>query len=650
MPFTVDSPDYHLSPFSGMNRNHWVAACTHLLSGAFSHISPKSGRMDLPQRSEILYPRANDPRSRRNEANFEAIARSFLLAAPLLHEQPDLELHGQRVGDWYTQSLSFVSDPQHPDNLYEAIGGQEDSFPTQAEVEGAALVICLWESREALWDQWPQALKDQVAALLHRLAHRQTHGHNWRFFNVLMLSFLKAEGYAYSEIMMQDHLHNLLAWQAGDGWYRDGKHFDYYCPWAFHMYAPIWEQKIGRNYYPDIAEDFAGYRRTFLDTYPLLFARNGACSLWGRSGMYRFAASAALSAGFLDPDAAHDPGWARRICSGNLLQFLSHPDFLQDKVPTPGWFGTFAPMLQPYSCAASPFWLAKAFGALSLSADHPFWTARENEGLWPNIDGVQTSVLSGPGLVVSNHASDGQTQLLSQKVSGKMAPDPNYLRLAYHTAFPWQLSDDDGLSSMGLSVREGSTEGWKEPMTRSYAGSDKGTHHSRYGFGYGNTYQCMDMAIRFCDGGFLLVGRLRIANAYDWCLSGHALPITSAASHASGTTEQGHTYVQAWTETRRVAVAYISGPDADLSLEQRDGLHPEGVPTVTPALRSSVPLYSGMPIIAVLFLQQKIGGPFDAAALDRVGISKCAPMQVDGTLDGESFAIDFREIEGRLSH
>lgn len=61
---------------------------------------------------------------------------------------------------------------------------------------------------------------------------------------------------------------------------------------------------------------------------------------------------------------------------------LQNPDFLEDNVPTLGFYGTFAPAVQIYSCRGSVYWCGKAFLSLLLPADNPFWTAVENNGPW----------------------------------------------------------------------------------------------------------------------------------------------------------------------------------------------------------------------------------------------------------------------------
>lgn len=138
-----------------------------------------------------------------------------------------------------------------------------------------------------------------------------------------------------------------------------------------------------------------------------------------------------------------DPGLARRISSGSLMQFLGREDFLYRGVPTLGFYGQFSPLVQGYSCAESPFWLGKAFLCLHLPADHPFWTARENNGIWDKLAGnrVKVTCLDGPALCFSNHQANGETILRTGKVVKRPSDEHgmwNYAKLCYNTKYPWE--------------------------------------------------------------------------------------------------------------------------------------------------------------------------------------------------------------------
>lgn len=100
--------------------------------------------------------------------------------------------------------------------------------------------------------------------------------------------------------------------------------------------------------------------------YPFMFSRDGRMNMWGRSICYRFAATAPLSLYEYDATGDVNYGWMRRIASATLMQFLESPEFLEEGIPTMGFYGPFAPAVQIYSCRGSVYWCGKAFLSLLL--------------------------------------------------------------------------------------------------------------------------------------------------------------------------------------------------------------------------------------------------------------------------------------------
>jgi hypothetical protein len=321
----------------------------------------------------------------------------------------------------------------------------------QQTVETAALVICLWLSKEEIWDTYSGEEKDRIAGFLSDFGHSNTVPQNWRLFNMLDLAFLYMNGYDVDEDIMRDHAQNILHYYAGNGWYRDGHSFDYYSCWAFNMYTAIWNTWYGYEKEPYIAARFEENSNELMKTYPDYFDRDGFTNMWGRSGIYRNAATSAFDGNLLMKNPSVDPGLARRICSGSLLQFLTRDDFLYKGVPTLGFYGPFVPLVQGYSCAESPMWLAKALLCLHLPEDHPFWTAKEELGTWEKLSKNETKVttLDGPALCMANHEANGITELRT----GKVVKDKsdlhgmwNYSKLVYNTKFPWECTPIDSAS------------------------------------------------------------------------------------------------------------------------------------------------------------------------------------------------------------
>lgn len=63
------------------------------------------------------------------------------------------------------------------------------------------------------------------------------------------------------------------------------------------------------------------------------YAGDGWTNMWGRSNIYRNAATSAFDGNMLLHESMGNPGLARRISSGSLMQFLGRDDFLYKGVP-----------------------------------------------------------------------------------------------------------------------------------------------------------------------------------------------------------------------------------------------------------------------------------------------------------------------------
>ena len=394
--------DYELSPYTGLTRESWIEAAEYLLGGIFRNIKDFEDPVVMPRKeTKVTYPHSADAVWEIKAEYFEGLARSLFIAAPLIHIKPELVINDIHIRDYYKNQILRSCTPG--DSVYvgsyaECRELSKDPNPFRAfqqTVETCALVICLWMSKAEIWDTYTKAERDVIADFLSEYAHGNTVPQNWRLFNMLDMAFLNMEGYAIDAEIMREHAQAILAYYAGDGWYRDGHSFDYYSCWAFNVYAPLWNKWYGYEHEPYLAKRFEENSNALMRTYADFFDADGFTNMWGRSNIYRNAATSAFDGNMMLRDSKADPGLARRISSGSLMQFLGREDFLYKGVPTLGFYGQFTPLVQGYSCAESPFWLGKAFLCLHLPADHPFWTAKENNGTWEKLSGkeVRTTTL-----------------------------------------------------------------------------------------------------------------------------------------------------------------------------------------------------------------------------------------------------------------
>ena len=506
MKFEPKTLDYNLSPYTGLTRESWLEAGIYMLEGIFGNIDDFEKPVIMPRKeTEITYPHLKDSpeqqKTQRSAEVFEGLTRSFFIAAPVMKNIPELTICGYSMADYYKNQVLRVC--TKGDELYvgtyedqQDITGHADPFRAfQQTVETCALVICLWVSREQIWDTYTKAEKDTIAAFLDSYAHANTVPQNWRLFNMLDMAFLHMEGYPIQKEKMMDHAQAILNYYAGDGWYRDGHSFDYYSCWAFNVYAPIWNLWYGYENAPYIAKKFEENSNKLMETYGDFFDRDGWTNMWGRSNIYRNAATSAFDGNLLLRDSRVNPGRARRISSGSLMQFLGREDFLYKGVPTLGFYGQFSPLVQGYSCAESPFWLGKAFLCLHLPADHPFWTERENNGTWDELTEkeVKVTTLDGPALCFSNHAANGETILRTGKVL-KNTDDVhgmwNYSKLAFNTKYPWEAQPTVDVEAQQYVLRDITTNHFSKANVTFWCGERNGILYRRQFFDYRLDTEC----------------------------------------------------------------------------------------------------------------------------------------------------------------
>ncbi len=529
--FKREHTDYTLSPYTGLTRDSFIDAAKYLIRGFFSGIKDiDSAPVVTRTEFDITYPHKNAgpeqlDRERRAEI-FEGLARSMFIAAPLIHEEPDLKVNGFSLREYYKKHILKVATSGNDesagsyDEMMKSAGGNPYAC-FQQTVETCALVICLDICEKEIWEDYTKEEQDTIADFLSGYAHHMTVPQNWRLFNMLDLAFLKKHGYEANDDIMLDHALAIKDYYVGNGWFRDGQSFDYYSCWAFNVYAPIWCKWYGYDNMPEIAAFFENASNELMKTYPAYFGRNGFVNMWGRSCIYRNAAVSPLAANFFFKNPTADPGVCRRVTAGALLQFLEREDFLSGGVPSLGFYGQFPPLVQGYSCAESPLWLGKAFLCLELPKDHPFWTAKEKdnfEGLSGND--VRTNVLDGPGLVFSNHAANGETILRSAKVI-KNKKDfhgmQNYAKLCYNTDFPWDSAfiRDLNVIPMSYTIKDASMTEAKTANALYHCGVKDDVFYRRAFFDYETETEmhwidAMDLADFTVPYGIFRADRMRL--------------------------------------------------------------------------------------------------------------------------------------------
>ena len=256
---------------------------------------------------------------------------------------------------------------------------------------------------------------------------------------------LKKNGYEIDDELLKGHLLWVASYHAGNGWYLE-QSYNYYTISLFVVYGTIWNRTFGDEFYPEIANVLEKSFDELMKTYTSFFARDGYMNMWARSIIYRLWISGGFPISFMLKSKPLDPGFARRLCSGSILQFTTREEFFHNDVPSLGFYGHKEYMIQSYSCPGSPFIMFLPFLALTLPEDSPFWTAKENEGFWPALGKESNRVLlDKPGITLVNHGKTGTSEIVPGKVYDD---DHNYSKLVFNTHFPWEDHNPDGGTSM----------------------------------------------------------------------------------------------------------------------------------------------------------------------------------------------------------
>ncbi|MFC5683062.1 DUF2264 domain-containing protein [Flavobacterium sp. MAHUQ-51] len=454
--FEIKNPDFQLSPETGMTKQHWKDAAMYLLEGAFSYIQSLDDPMKFPKQEGKSYPQ--------NEGQIpteklEGLCRTLFVAAPLLKENPSLTINNIKVADYYRYQITQLTNPQSASYI---VPRSKNGGPSQNLVEFGALSISLLVNPEVLWNPMSQEQKDALARTMLSYGDGPTVNSNWKFFNIFVLSFFKQQGYVVNEKLLVEYLDKSLKDYRGNGWYNDSPAYDYYSMWAFQMYGMMWSEYFGKQYYPEYAAKFTKNFSDLNANYPYLFSKNGEMIMWGRSMSYRVGAVIPFPLMGFQNDSSINYGWMRRIASGVIKQFFTHPDFMKDKVPTLGMYGPFEPAVQIYSCRGSVYWMGKIFFGLLIPDDNPFWTAKENNGAWDTEfkkDEVYNKFQGVSEILITDYPNIGASEVRAwchEKVKDdwqKFRSTENYNRLSYISAFPWQADGANGEVAMNYVIK-----------------------------------------------------------------------------------------------------------------------------------------------------------------------------------------------------
>ncbi|MEV7389205.1 DUF2264 domain-containing protein [Streptomyces sp. NPDC091215] len=429
IPFELPPENREVSPHTGYTRAHWEAVADGLLDAAWRWATPGRALLHLP---------GQPSKSGLRSDGLEGYARTFLAASFRVAGADGKDPHGWL--ERYAAGLAAGTRTPGRDDAESWPLILDHHVQGQPMVESASVALGLSLTRPWLWDRLDGDVQDRAEKWMRDALTYTPAPNNWYLFPFTVASFLESVGRGdpVTERARERALDLLETWYRGDGWYSDGdgRAFDHYNGWAFHLY-PMLDAHLSGD--AKLLDRLGPRLREHLEGFSLLFGADGAPIHFGRSLTYRFGASAAVGVGAVTGWTPLSPGASRRLISGSLRYFLDRGGVADDGLLKLGWHGPHAGSVQTYSGPASPYWASKAFVALLAPEDHPLWTATEEPA--PSEGPDRVLALPAPGLLVQSTGADGIVRLHNHG-SDRVRPhdgesaaeaDPLYGREAYST-------------------------------------------------------------------------------------------------------------------------------------------------------------------------------------------------------------------------
>ena len=610
------------SQITGWSREQWTGLADAMLASVRPYASSGHARITLPG-AEGGYGRAVD--------GLEGFARTFLLAG--------FRLAGERgqdpanLAEWYAEGIAEGTDPSSP-NRWVRLGEHG-----QAKVEAASIALILDMTRPWIWDRLTPRVQQNVVDYLSPAVGDSTYPRtNWLWFRLVVQTFLRSVAGPWSAADMAEDLALHDSFLRPDGWLADGEErsYDHYVGWALHLYPVLWARMTGAAELaaPRRARDTAQLDRYLRDAVALVGA-DGSPLIEGRSLVYRFAAAAPFWAGALAEVPSVSPGQLRRAASGVVGHFAARGAFDDRGLLTLGWFGSWPKLAQSYSGTGSPYWASKGMLGLALPADHPVWTADEEELPVERADTLLS--VRAPGWLVSGTRRDGIVRVVNHGTDHAVQGDdtgdsPLYAQLGYSTATSALLDE----------------EGWREPLEQAVVLVDaagRATHRSGM----------RTLAVEVTGTGTDRVGVAGSVAAAHW-LAAPAVQTHHGSGYAGVTTQAGSittvSLVRGAWEVRLVRIDALADGQEAASLRLRIGGWAVAGTNAAPQTVLGAAAASTDAVASLI--RAVIGTPTDAGTTVRadaspLGATAVVPWLVFPVLPGEWIAalVELTGVAGR---
>ncbi|WP_248517971.1 DUF2264 domain-containing protein [Salinarchaeum laminariae] len=359
------------------------------------------------------------------DAGLEGFARPLWGLVPLAEGDGSF-------ADWaaFREGLTNGTDPDHPEYW-----GPVSRY-SQKAVEMAPIAYGLSVIPELLWEPLSSATQERVAEWLYGINDIELPDSNWLFFRVLTNVGLRSIGADHDPKRLEADLDRLASFYRGNGWYADGEHFDYYGPWAIHLYGLLYDVLTDED---DRSRQFRTRADDFAAEFRRWFGADGSAVPYGRSLTYRFAQGGFWGAlAYADLEAL-PWGEIRGLWQRNLQWWAEQPIFTDGGVLSVGYRYPTNKTMEDYNSPSSPYWAFKYFLPLALPASHPFWRTDPAP-----LTAEQGAVHHHSAGLTTCHTEDsGHVVLLSSgQYMGETSGFPDkYSKFAYSNRYGFAVAD-----------------------------------------------------------------------------------------------------------------------------------------------------------------------------------------------------------------
>lgn len=377
-------------------RRYWVNMLVKMADPVLQNFSDRTLHSNL--KLEVL------GEGRECYKGMEILGRTLSGMAPWL-ETPALNVEEEVLRQKYAklarEAIDAATDPQSPD--YCIFSSGKKSWNEQWLVDTAYLALALLRAPGELVDKLPLQVRSNLAEAFRRTRNIRAVFNNWLLFSAMVEAGLFILGEDYDVMRVDFAIRQIEEWYAGDGFYKDGTHFqlDYYNGFVIqpmytclvklfytnycerhHLYSR--QQPVGEKMFDLSMRRLRRYSRI----QEMSISSDGSYPPYGRSIVYRCGAFQALAQSALWKDLPKEvtPAMARCALTKVIHKTLdAEHTFREDGWLAIGLCGSQPSLGQPYVTTASVYMATLAFLPLGLPEDDEFWSSSDEKITWEKI-------------------------------------------------------------------------------------------------------------------------------------------------------------------------------------------------------------------------------------------------------------------------